>query len=150
MDTIPFAQFGAEIVGNLLGAALGSLIGALIIQLAARIVVKCKPEYGTAYGAAFLGYLVGYVIGFMITFGTALVGVQGKLVPTAISIVLAFFAGSAVYTAMLRDPAGERIRYGQACLISLIQTAIGLLILGCIVALILLLIFGIKLATRSV
>ena len=150
METMPFAQFGAEIIGNLVGAALGSLIGALIIQLAARIVVKCKPEYGTAYGAAFLGYLVGYLIGFMINFGAALLGLQGKLVPTAISVVLAFFAGSAVYTAMLRNPAGERIRYGQACLISLIQIAVGLLVLGCILALILMLAFVIKLATRSV
>ena len=134
MDQMNMAKMGGEIIGNLVGAAIGSLIGALIIQMAARIVVKAKPDYGTAYGAAFLGYLVGFVIGFVINLAAGLAGLEAVLVPTAISIVLAFFAGSGVYTMMLRDPAGERIGYGQACLISLIQTAVGLLIVGVIFA----------------
>ncbi|HPG01108.1 MAG TPA: hypothetical protein PLE77_13705 [Kiritimatiellia bacterium] len=150
MDSMTLAKAGGEIIGNLVGAAIGSLIGALIIQLAARIVVKVKQDYGTAYAAAFLGYLVGFIIGFVLDLTLKLAGFAGmemKFAATAVSVVLAFFAGAGVNAMLLRNAEGERINYGQACLISLIQVAIGLLIAGAILFLIFILAAAFKAAS---
>jgi len=131
------ARVIANLIGQVLGAAIGALIGALIVQLATKLVAKYKPPYRMAYKAVFLGYLASAVIGFVIGLMIGASGGTFNETVFVMTMVIGFFAASAIYAPLIKSPANEPLGFGRACMVSLIQVIIGGLILGAILLIVL-------------
>lgn len=119
-------------MGMMLGAVVISLlVGALVLMLATRLVEKFTPSYGQALlvtlaclGAVFVVHLVLGLVGI----GGGVGGFAGGLFgPRRLLVLVAdFLVGAWVIQQLLKLPSGERMAYGRACLITLVQYAIGI------------------------
>lgn len=119
-------------MGMMFGAiVIGVLVGALVLMLATKLVEKFTPSYGQALlvtlaclGAVFVVNMVLGLVGFgggMGGFGGGFFAPRGLLV-----LVADFLVGAWVIQQLLKLPSGERMAYGRACLITLVQYAIGI------------------------
>lgn len=121
-------------MGVMLGAiVIGVLVGALVLMLATKLVEKFTPSYGQALlvtlaclGAVFVVNLVLGLIGFAGGMGGF---AGGFFAPRRLLVLVAdFLVGAWVIQQLLKLPSGERMAYGRACLITLVQYAIGIAI----------------------
>ncbi|MDR1709007.1 MAG: hypothetical protein LBS70_04745 [Candidatus Accumulibacter sp.] len=115
------SYFIGYILGTVIGAAVGALIGAVIIRFIAKLVVKFIPPFGMAYKATFFGGVVTYLIGFVFGF---IVGASGNTLSVTNYILLTiigFFVYAAILGSIIKHPETGSIGFGKACLISLVQ-----------------------------
>ena len=134
------AMMGFGIGAMLLGLVVGVVVGALILMLAVKLVVKFTPSFGMAlvttlalFGAMIVVHFVlGLLFGALglITFGAF--GVAQVLILVANFLVSAW---------VIQKLIGIGMSYGRACLVTLVEYAIGLAI-GLVLGLIGGLIFG--------
>ena len=98
-------------------------IGALIIMLATKIAAGFGPRFGQAFLAALaatiLAALLSWIIGMVLGSGG---------IASLVSLVLVFLLNSAIINAIVKRPDGLQMGFGKACLVSLIQIVIEIII----------------------
>ncbi|MBN1123826.1 MAG: hypothetical protein JXA82_02385 [Sedimentisphaerales bacterium] len=137
-----FAKFIGQVVGAILAAGIMSLIIALFLQLGMKLVTKSKPSYGKAYNTSFISMLAGGLIQLVVRgLSLLILGTEPSIVIRVLTGLLTTYVTIVIYEAMLRDRDGNKIGFGKAFLVWLVQFVISLLIFGGL-ALIIVLIFG--------
>jgi len=137
--THAIGQLIAYLIGYTAVAAAISLIAALILQLVCKIAVEFKPPYGMAYKAAFLGLvasiLVNFAVGLVIgtSWQTTVVAASGQEItvdPTPFVLaIIPFFVSAAIYVRLIKHPETGAIGFSKACLVSLMQLILGILLI---------------------
>lgn len=98
-------------------------IGALIIMLATKIAAGFGPRFGqcflAALAATILAAILSWIIGMVLGSGG---------IASIVSLVLVFLLNSAIINAIVKRPDGNQMGFGKACLVSLIQIVIEIII----------------------
>jgi len=90
------------------------VIGALIVQLATKMAAGFKPALGSAVAAVIVGMIAGAIVSYVLQM---VMGSTGSL----IGIVVAFLANAFIINLMIKPPTGGQMGFGKACLVSLVQ-----------------------------
>jgi hypothetical protein len=98
-------------------------IGALIIMLATKIAAGFGARFGQAFLAALLATILAGILSWIIQM---VLGVGGMA--SVVSLVLVFLLNSAIINAIVKRPDGLQMGFGKACLVSLIQIVIEIII----------------------
>jgi hypothetical protein len=134
------AMMGMGLGFILVGLLVGIVVGALILMLAVKLVEKSAPGFGKAI-VTMLGilgalFVVNIVLGLLFgALGLITFGVFG------VARVLILVADFLVSAWVIQKLIGVSMSYGRACLVTLVEYAIGLAI-GLVFGLIGGLIFG--------
>lgn len=91
------------------------VVGALIVQLATKLAAGFKPTLGNAIATVIVGIIAGMIASWILHM--VLTGGTGSL----IGLVVAFLVNAAVINFMIKQPSGGQMGFGKACLVSLIQ-----------------------------
>ncbi len=118
---------GTALVTALVVLVIAIVVGALIVQLATKLAAGFKPSLGNAVATVIVGIIAGMVASWLLQM--VMSGGTGSL----IGIVVAFLVNAAVINFMIKQPAGGQMGFGKACLVSLIQYII-YIVLGVILA----------------
>ncbi len=103
-------------------------VGALIIMLATRIAAGFVPKFLHAFLAALTVTILAFILSWVLNM---VLGAGG--LASLISLVLVFLLNAAVINALVKTPTGMQMGFGKACLVSLIQIVIEI-ILGILLA----------------
>jgi hypothetical protein len=98
-------------------------IGALIIMLATKIAAGFGARFGQAFLAALLATILAGILSWIVQM---VLGVGGMA--SVVSLVLVFLLNSAIINAIVKRPDGLQMGFGKACLVSLIQIVIEIII----------------------
>ena len=90
------------------------VVGALIVQLATKMAAGFKPALGNAVATVIVGIIAGAVVSWVMQL---VLGSTGSLV----GVVVAFLLNAFIINLMIKSPAGGQMGFGKACLVSLIQ-----------------------------
>jgi hypothetical protein len=90
------------------------LIGALIVQLATKMAAGFKPSLGNAVATVLVGIILGGIINYVLQM---VLGSTGSLV----GLVVAFLVNAFIINMMIKAPGGGQMGFGKACLVSLVQ-----------------------------
>ena len=123
---------GTVIVTIIVTLFIAISVGALIIMLATKIAAG----FGARFGQAFLAALLATILAGILNYIIAMVLGAGGLT-SIISLVLLFLLNSAIINAIVKRPDGLQMGFGKACLVSLIQIVIEI-----VIAIILFFLFG--------
>src|ERR1700733_14796853 len=114
---------GTVIVTVIVSLFIGISIGALIIMLATKIAAGFGPRFGQAFLAALaatiLAALLSWIVGMVLGNGG---------ISSLVCLVLVFLLNSAIINAIVKRPDGLQMGFGKACLVSLIQIVIEIII----------------------
>jgi hypothetical protein len=89
-------------------------VGALIVQLATKMAAGFKPTLGNAVATVLVGIILGGIINYVLQM---ILGSTGSL----IGLVVAFLVNAFIINMMVKAPAGSQMGFGKACLVSLVQ-----------------------------
>ena len=107
---------GTALVYVLVMCIVAIVVGALIVQLATKLVAGFKPGFGVAVGVVIVGMIAGavasWVLGMVMGAGTG---------STLAALVVAFLVNAAVLNALIKHPSGGALGFGKACLVTLVQ-----------------------------
>lgn len=118
---------GTVLVSILVALVVAVVVGGLIIMLATRIVGGFMPSFAQACIAALVAAIAAMILNWVI--GMAL---GGSGMTSIVCLVLVFLVNSAVINAIVKRPGGASLGFGTACLISLVQIVIEI-VLGILV-----------------
>ena len=90
------------------------LIGALIVQLATKMAAGFKPALGICVATVIVGMIAGAIVSYVLQM---LMGSTGSL----IGLVVAFLVNAFIINLMIKQPGGAQMGFGKACLVSLVQ-----------------------------
>lgn len=90
------------------------LVGAFIVQLATKMAAGFKPGLGNAVATVIVGIILGGIINYVLQM---LLGSTGSL----IGLVVAFLVNAFIINLMIKAPGGGQMGFGKACLVSLVQ-----------------------------
>lgn len=90
------------------------LVGAFIVQLATKMAADFKPGLGNAVATVIVGIIAGMVASWILHM---MFGSTGSL----IGIVVAFLVNAFIINLMIKQPSGGQMGFGKACLVSLVQ-----------------------------
>ena len=110
---------------SLIGTAIGSAVAASIVQLFGKKVIGFRPRFIPTYFAALTGSVSGAIIGCVIALFLARADVAVDGAVMVLTGIICFFAQAGFYVLFLHKADGSGITYGRACLISLVQLAVG-------------------------
>lgn len=110
---------GTVLVTGLVVLLVAIAIGAVIIMLATRIVAGFMPKFLMAAVVA----VVETIAGGIVSYGLNMVMTPGGLT-SLLALVIIFLINSAVLNALLKRPDGAQVGFGKACLITLVQIII--------------------------
>ena len=111
------------IVGLLIGLVIAVVFGGVIIMLATRLIGGFMPSFVQACIAA----LVASVAAFILQLVLVMV-MGGSGMSSIVCLVLVFLLNSAVINAIVKRPGGAALGFGTACLISLVEIVIWIVI----------------------
>lgn len=128
---------GSLLLYGIVSLVVGLAIGAGILMLATRIVAGFLPKFLLAVATVVIAYVAGvaamWILGMVLGQG-ALSGL--------IALVVLFLVNAAVLNALIKMPGGAQMGMGKACLVTLVQIVIDIvLVVACV------LIFGAGLAS---
>lgn len=115
-----------EIGAQFLSGAVVTLFTALIVQLVTNKVAGFKPAYGAAYLASFLGLVVAFVTAPIL----AIAGIGRSGLGMALSLLIIFLVGSALYGWLLKHPETGSIGIRKGILVSLVQLVVIIVLVG--------------------
>jgi hypothetical protein len=115
---------GTVIVTVIVALFIGISIGALIIMLATKIAAGFGAKFGQAFLAALLANILGMVLGFILQMVLG-AGNTASLV----SLILFFLLNSAIINAFVKRPDGMQMGFGKACIVSLIEIVIFIILI---------------------
>jgi hypothetical protein len=92
------------------------LVGAFIVQIATKLAAGFKPSLGNAVATVLVGLILGGIINYLLGM---VIGSSGQL----IGLVVAFLVNAFIINMMIKAPGGQ-MGFGKACLVSLIQYVI--------------------------
>lgn len=134
------ALAGLGLLGIFVMFVAGILLAGLVLSVAYRMVVGFMPSYPRALGAAVVAWLASFVITVILRLA----------LPTGLSsflaLVVQFLVGAAVINALLKLRDGAALGYGKACLVELVYL-VAFIVLGVIIGVIVVLLFGSMLAS---
>lgn len=90
------------------------LIGAFIVQLATKMAAGFKPPLGICVATVIVGMIAGAIVSWLLQMA---MGSTGSL----IGIVVAFLVNAFIINLMIKQPGGAQMGFGKACLVSLVQ-----------------------------
>jgi hypothetical protein len=91
------------------------------------LATKIAAGFGARFGQAFLAALLATILAGVLSWIVQMVlGVGG--IASIISLVLVFLLNSAIINAIVKRPDGLQMGFGKACLVSLIQIVIEIII----------------------
>lgn len=90
------------------------LIGAFIVQLATKMAAGFKPPLGICVATVIVGMIAGGIVSWLLQMA---LGSTGSL----IGIVVAFLVNAFIINLMIKQPGGGQMGFGKACLVSLVQ-----------------------------
>jgi hypothetical protein len=102
------------LLGILVFLVVCVLVGALIVQLATKMAAGFKPTLGNAVATVLVGIILGGIINYVLQM---ILGSTGSL----IGLVVAFLVNAFIINMMVKAPAGGQMGFGKACLVSLVQ-----------------------------
>ena len=102
------------LLGLLVFLVVCVVVGALIVQLATKMAAGFKPTLGNAVATVLVGIVLGGVINWLLQ---TLLGSTGSL----LGIVGAFLVNAFIINFMIKTPTGGQMGFGKACLVSLVQ-----------------------------
>jgi hypothetical protein len=94
--------------------AICIVVGALIVQLATKMAAGFKPTLGNAVATVIVGLIASMIVGWVLQM---LLGSTGSIV----GLVVGFLVNAYIINMMIKQPAGGQMGFGKACLVSLIQ-----------------------------
>ena len=97
------------------------VIGALIVQLATKMAAGFKPTLGNAVVTVIVGIIAGAIVSYILQM---VLGSTGSL----IGLVVAFLVNAFIINLMIKAPGGGQMGFGKACLVSLVQYIIYIVI----------------------
>ena len=110
---------GTVLVSILVALIVAVVVGGLIIMLATRIVGGFMPSFAQACIAALVAAIAAMILNYIIT-----LALGGSGMTSIVCLVLVFLVNSAVINAIVKRPGGAALGFGTACLISLVQIVI--------------------------
>jgi hypothetical protein len=97
------------------------LIGALIVQLATKLAAGFKPALGTCVVAVIAGLIAGAIVSWLLQM---VIGASGSW----IGLIVGFLLNAFIINLIVKRPDGSQMGFGKACLVSLVQYIIYILI----------------------
>ena len=123
---------GTMLIYGLVSLVIGIAVGAGIVMLCTRIVAGFTPKFlfaaVTVVISAIAGAVASWVLGMVLGAGT---------VSSLIAFIVLFLVNAFVLNALIKRPAGGEIGLGKACLVTLLQ-----IIVYIVLVVILALVFG--------
>src|SRR3569833_1688494 len=95
------------------------VVGGLFIMLATRIVAGFMPSFAQACIAALVAAIAAMILNWVVA-----MALGGSGMTSIVCLVLVFLVSSAVINALVKRPGGTSLGFGTACLISLVQLVI--------------------------
>ncbi|MDR3386703.1 MAG: hypothetical protein P4L92_06575 [Rudaea sp.] len=114
----------------MLAVAFG--VGALIIMLATRIVAGFTPKFLMALVAAIVETIAAGIVSYVLNM---VLGAGG--LSSLVSLVIVFVLYAAILNALVKRPDGAQMGFGKACLVTLVQ-----IIIEIVLSVILFFVFG--------
>jgi hypothetical protein len=102
------------LLGILVFLVVCVLVGAFIVQLATKMAAGFKPSLGNAVATVLVGIILGGIINYVLQMA---LGSTGSLV----GLIVAFLVNAFIINMMIKAPGGGQMGYGKACLVSLVQ-----------------------------
>ena len=128
------AVAGPVLIPLLIGLVPGLLIGAVILRLSVMIATRIGLSFGRACLVVLVAGIVNVAIGILTGLISTVTGLP-QFVNTVISPIAGFFAVSAIYAALIKDPATSRsIGYVKAMLVALLVIVFVILLVICVAA----------------
>jgi len=97
--------------------AICIIVGALIIQLSTNMAAGFKPSLGNAIATVIVGIIAGIIASIVLRM---LLGDTGSL----IGLVVSFLVNAFIINLMVKPSPTTQMGFGKACLVSLIQYVI--------------------------
>ena len=119
-----------NIIGFVIGLGIGGLLGAWLLQIAVKFLAKTKIGFGRAFALSFISVFVSFVVGFVVGFILGFLHFSLNGTTLALEMIVSFFIQTAIYSQFIKLPSGEQLNFRLACLISLMQLVLAVLILG--------------------
>ena len=123
---------GTFIVYGLVMLAVAIAVGAGIIMLATRMVAGFMPKFVSAVIAAIIATIAGGVVSYVLQMVLGQSGLSSIL-----ALVIFFLVNSAVINAFVKRPDGAQLGFGKACLVTVVQ-----IIIEIVLCIILFFVFG--------
>jgi len=118
------------VVGFLIGILVSATLGALFLQLAIKLVAKFKLPYGSAFKISLLCSFATFAIGFFIGFMLGFMNTEIKAAANVLIMVIGFFIQTSFYSQFIKFPTGESLPFGKACVVSIVQIVLSVLVIG--------------------
>ncbi|MEO8803152.1 MAG: hypothetical protein ABI304_08980 [Rudaea sp.] len=123
---------GTVLVYGLVSLIIGIAIGAGIIMLSMRLVAGFTPKFLLAAATAIVAWIAviaaSWILGMILGHGT---------LTSLLALVVFFVVNAAIINALLKRPDGGQIGFGKACLVTLVE-----LIIEIVLGVILFFVFG--------
>jgi hypothetical protein len=142
--------FGVMMIGGL-------LVGGLVMKFTVRILQGFSPGYGKSVLVVFLAGVAGFVVNIVLSMvmgvGSSAMMAGGdeaamasamaaSLGAMAISLVASLFITALFVNLLVKQPDGQAISYGRACLVSLLYLVV-MVVLGIIATVVLGIVIGV-------
>lgn len=142
---------------------VGLLVGGLVLKFTVRLLQSFSPGYGKSVLVVLLAGVAGLVVNIVLTMAmgganpaalgeggeAAMAGaMMASLGGMAISLVASFFITAFFVNLLIRQPDGQAIGYGRACLVSLLYLMV-MVVLTIIVSVVLGVVIGLGAAGLS-
>jgi hypothetical protein len=108
--------------------AVGIAIGAGILMLAARVGAGFTPKFPISVGTVIVQFIGAAIVSWLLRMVLGMGGLASLL-----TLIVVFLVYSAISNALLKRPDGAQMGFGKACLVTLVQIIIQI-ILGVILA----------------
>lgn len=139
MGALSSAIAGMGLLAILFMVVVVIAFGALMLSLAYRLVVGYMPSYLRALAVVVVTTIVSWIV--ILVLHVVMVS-GGRL----LGFVVQFLVGAAMVNYLLSSSTGQPIGYGKACLVQLVFLVLEI-VLGVILAIIAVTLFGIGLAS---
>ncbi|HTI96508.1 MAG TPA: hypothetical protein VL425_08385 [Rudaea sp.] len=111
--------------------AIGIAIGAGILMLAARVGAGFTPKFPISVGTVIVQFIAAFIVSWLVRMALGMGGLA-----SLVSLIVVFLAYAAISNALLKKDGGQ-MGFGRACLVTLIQ-----IIIEIILGVILMFVFG--------
>ena len=112
--------------------AVGIAIGAGILMLAARVGAGFMPKFPISVGTVIVQFIAAFIVSWLVRMVLGMGGLA-----SLVSLIVVFLAYAAISNALLKKDGGQ-MGFGKACLVTLIQ-----IIIQIILGVILVFVFGV-------
>jgi len=102
--------------------AIGIAIGAGILMLAARVGAGFTPKFPISVGTVIVQFIAAFIVSWLVRMALGMGGLA-----SLVSLIVVFLAYAAISNALLKKDGGQ-MGFGRACLVTLIQIIIELIL----------------------